>query len=608
MTVGHKKNKPLMGEGSHTMEFIAWLGEVAFKIGSMGITNKMIIISVLMALMIVLGTAAIHGEVKRRRENRRNKEGAVEPLVEFIKENRLSEEFIRMVAEAVAERIDPKDLAIVMGTNETALQTIAKALATNERTSALIEKNIRERVTKKALKELSASAVAKAAVLEAVREMTGHVDNVIGQLKLAISSDLIKTRRAADEVALDLEKKILKMIQELEERMDEFVAMVGKLEEKIAISPVSPFPSSPGIEKLIGGMKEPDNEREKETLSQGAINESIGQTTPCPACGVDTKPSDTFCGECGHELITAEVGTIEVVAHNSVIEPPSPVKVETETGEKDAGAIVSPESRTCSVCGAPIGPKDEFCPNCGCEPELTDKTNDRAKQTELAIDAPPIGPPEEWQVKESADDPDIESDVDIEELFELDEEVEEEPKKPEEILSPGEVHLDQDEINTLLAGVQDPTETLEPEEKSEQGLTPGKEEKGDGPDDTTLSQGEMEGLLAGVEEPTGDPGGIDSESDVNIEELLELDEEVEPAEVVEEPKPVSPPKVEKESLSEIFERRQIKYMLGKKVLKDIYDDSGDIIIAKDDVVTDDIVQKAKSARKFLELSMNIVND
>ena len=61
----------------------------------------------------------------------------------------------------------------------------------------------------------------------------------------------------------------------------------------------------------------------------------------------------------------------------------------------------------------------------------------------------------------------------------------------------------------------------------------------------------------------------------------------------------------KESLSEIFERRQIKYMLGKKVSRDIESDDGSTIINQGEVITDDVIGKAKKSGKFLELSMNI---
>lgn len=61
-----------------------------------------------------------------------------------------------------------------------------------------------------------------------------------------------------------------------------------------------------------------------------------------------------------------------------------------------------------------------------------------------------------------------------------------------------------------------------------------------------------------------------------------------------------------ESLSEIFERRQIKYMLrDKKVSRDIEDDKGNTIIKKGQFITKENLAAAKEAGKFLELSMNI---
>jgi uncharacterized protein YrrD len=107
-----------------------------------------------------------------------------------------------------------------------------------------------------------------------------------------------------------------------------------------------------------------------------------------------------------------------------------------------------------------------------------------------------------------------------------------------------------------------------------------------------------------------DAAGIDSESDVDIEELLDLDAQAESSGKVEEPVAAidmedSGSEEGKESLSEIFERRQIKYMLGKKVSKDVVTEEGRIIISQGDTITDDVIKKAKAAGKFLELSMNI---
>jgi len=128
-----------------------------------------------------------------------------------------------------------------------------------------------------------------------------------------------------------------------------------------------------------------------------------------------------------------------------------------------------------------------------------------------------------------------------------------------------------------------------------------------------------------------DAGGIDADTEVDIEELLDLDQDgglidddesiaaaadeaaaaaqdagfddVEiDTEIAEE---AGGDDSSKESLSEIFERRQIKYMLGKKVSRDIEADDGSTVINQGEIITDDVIAKAKQNGKFLELSMNI---
>lgn len=132
-------------------------------------------------------------------------------------------------------------------------------------------------------------------------------------------------------------------------------------------------------------------------------------------------------------------------------------------------------------------------------------------------------------------------------------------------------------------------------------------------------------------QPQADAGGIDAESEVDIEELLDLDQEggliddddaIDAAadeaaaaaqdagfDDVEIDTEIADEAVgddsSKESLSEIFERRQIKYMLGKKVSRDIEADDGSTVINQGEIITDDVIAKAKQNGKFLELSMNI---
>lgn len=106
--------------------------------------------------------------------------------------------------------------------------------------------------------------------------------------------------------------------------------------------------------------------------------------------------------------------------------------------------------------------------------------------------------------------------------------------------------------------------------------------------------------------------GITSDDDIDIEELLDLDIQLDelsddapaekaPAKAAEK----SADGDSRESLTEIFERRQIKYMLGKKVSQDIETDGGDVILSQGETITEDVISRAKAAGKFLELSMNI---
>lgn len=134
---------------------------------------------------------------------------------------------------------------------------------------------------------------------------------------------------------------------------------------------------------------------------------------------------------------------------------------------------------------------------------------------------------------------------------------------------------------------------------------------------------DIESLLADdfgdapVEEPeTQTEDLLDSDVEVDIEELLDLDSDAQSVGFSEEPatRAKEQPVMEesdgegKESLSQIFERRQIKYMLGKKVSRDIQTDDGITIASQGDIISDDTITQAKAAGKFLELSMNIEID
>ena len=66
-----------------------------------------------------------------------------------------------------------------------------------------------------------------------------------------------------------------------------------------------------------------------------------------------------------------------------------------------------------------------------------------------------------------------------------------------------------------------------------------------------------------------------------------------------------PKEEEKQSLSEIFERRQIKYMLGKRLGADVLDEQGLHVAYKGDVITEELIAIGKERGVFLHLSMNI---
>ncbi|MPM34775.1 hypothetical protein SDC9_81362 [bioreactor metagenome] len=54
-----------------------------------------------------------------------------------------------------------------------------------------------------------------------------------------------------------------------------------------------------------------------------------------------------------------------------------------------------------------------------------------------------------------------------------------------------------------------------------------------------------------------------------------------------------------------FDDRHRKYLLGKKASRRIETDNGMIIVDQGGEITEEVLQKAKLAGKFVELSMNI---
>lgn len=55
----------------------------------------------------------------------------------------------------------------------------------------------------------------------------------------------------------------------------------------------------------------------------------------------------------------------------------------------------------------------------------------------------------------------------------------------------------------------------------------------------------------------------------------------------------------------LFEERQRQFLLGKRATKTIESDSGEVIVAEGEVITEEIIERAKKEGKIMELTMNI---
>ncbi len=58
-------------------------------------------------------------------------------------------------------------------------------------------------------------------------------------------------------------------------------------------------------------------------------------------------------------------------------------------------------------------------------------------------------------------------------------------------------------------------------------------------------------------------------------------------------------------LKKIFQERQRKYLMGKRVIKDILSRDGNILVPKDTIIDEEILDKVQKEGKFLELSMSV---
>ena len=73
-----------------------------------------------------------------------------------------------------------------------------------------------------------------------------------------------------------------------------------------------------------------------------------------------------------------------------------------------------------------------------------------------------------------------------------------------------------------------------------------------------------------------------------------------------EPAPAPEPEPKKESAADkATEERHRRFLLGKKASRDIVTESGVVIVKAGGDITEEVLQKAKLANKFIELSMNI---
>lgn len=61
---------------------------------------------------------------------------------------------------------------------------------------------------------------------------------------------------------------------------------------------------------------------------------------------------------------------------------------------------------------------------------------------------------------------------------------------------------------------------------------------------------------------------------------------------------------QEKEITRLFEQKQNEFLSGKVVLKDIINADGDTVVKIGNIITPDIIRKAKSQRKLIELIMN----
>lgn len=83
----------------------------------------------------------------------------------------------------------------------------------------------------------------------------------------------------------------------------------------------------------------------------------------------------------------------------------------------------------------------------------------------------------------------------------------------------------------------------------------------------------------------------------STEPVIEVTEQIEKNEAV-------PDKQEASQAAKLFEERQRQYLLGRKASKRVETETGEVVIEEGEIITEEVMDKAKAAGKFTELSMN----
>ncbi len=78
-----------------------------------------------------------------------------------------------------------------------------------------------------------------------------------------------------------------------------------------------------------------------------------------------------------------------------------------------------------------------------------------------------------------------------------------------------------------------------------------------------------------------------------------------PKEQVAKPQPEEEVKKPEEQVQAILDQRQHDFLIGKKVKKDLLADDGTLILKAGDTITEQVLEKAKAANKYLELGFYV---